>query len=54
MELTPEQLKRLCCPVCHAELQFEPARKAIACLGCARRYPVVDGLPVLIAARSLT
>ena len=44
------QLYRLACPVCHGALVL--AEKAVDCTGCGRRYPVVDGLPVLIGSRS--
>lgn len=35
------------CPVCRAELRDGDAR--LECTGCGRRYPVSDGIPVLIA-----
>ncbi len=38
----------LACPVCHAALALQEA--TIVGLGCDRRYPIVDGLPVLIAS----
>ncbi len=48
--LLAEHLALLVCPVCHAALALE--RQAILCTGCARHYPIVDGLPVLIASRA--
>jgi hypothetical protein len=48
--LTPEDLRLVVCPVCHQALQLEAA--AIQCTGCGRRYPVVDGIPVLLADRA--
>ncbi|WP_213804469.1 Trm112 family protein [Granulicella sp. dw_53] len=45
--LTQQDLLHLACPVCHASLQLEGS--AILCTGCSRRYPVVDGLPVLLS-----
>jgi uncharacterized protein len=38
------------CPVCFAPLRFSDA--AVVCNGCGRSYPVVDGIPVLIAERA--
>jgi uncharacterized protein YbaR (Trm112 family) len=38
------------CPVCYARLHFEEA--AVVCSGCARRYPIDDGIPVLIPQRA--
>ena len=39
------------CPVCHAPLHFGEA--TVTCSGCARVYPVVDGIPVLIPQRAI-
>jgi uncharacterized protein YbaR (Trm112 family) len=44
-------LRWLVCPVCRAELRVEDG--AIGCLGCRRRYPVVDGIPILLADRAI-
>jgi uncharacterized protein YbaR (Trm112 family) len=38
------------CPVCYARLRFEEAK--VVCSGCARTYPIVDGIPVLIPQRA--
>jgi uncharacterized protein len=40
----------LACPVCHGSLSFQET--SVACSSCARVYPVVDGIPVLIPDRS--
>jgi len=48
--LTPEDLSRLVCPVCHQVLRLDAEQ--IVCTGCARRYPIVDGIPVLLAERA--
>jgi len=42
-------LGQLACPVCLGELRLEAGR--LACAGCGRVYPIVDGIPVLIAER---
>jgi uncharacterized protein YbaR (Trm112 family) len=41
----------LVCPVCLAPLRFS---EAVVCTGCARTYPIVDGIPVLIPDRAST
>ncbi|WP_396273766.1 Trm112 family protein [Granulicella aggregans] len=43
------------CPVCKGPLSVEdvPAQQRISCLQCARCYPVIDGLPVLIPERAI-
>ena len=48
-EMRAAVLAMLACPVCRAELRLEDAARAIVCAGCARRFPVADGIPVLIA-----
>jgi uncharacterized protein YbaR (Trm112 family) len=49
--LTAEDMRRIVCPVCHQSLQFEAA--VIRCQGCGKRYPVIDGIPVLLADRAI-
>jgi hypothetical protein len=40
-------LRMLACPVCRAALvTLYPDR--VVCTGCGRRYPVRDGMPVLL------
>jgi uncharacterized protein YbaR (Trm112 family) len=51
MALTQEHLDLLVCPVCFGRLRL--VGETVECLGCRRRYPVVDGLPVLLAARAV-
>jgi uncharacterized protein YbaR (Trm112 family) len=48
--LLATHLSLFICPVCHSSLQL--AQTTIRCTGCDRCYPIVDGLPVLIAARA--
>ena len=48
---TQQDLRTLVCPVCHAALELEA--QAILCTGCGRRYPVVDGIPVLLPERAI-
>jgi uncharacterized protein len=49
--LTAEDLRWVVCPVCHTLLQ--PEAGAVRCQGCGRRYPIIDGIPVLLAGRTL-
>lgn len=48
--LTADDLHWLVCPACREPLRLEPDTSTILCLGCARLYPIVDGLPVLLAS----
>lgn len=54
MRLTQTHLDLLVCPVCHGHLLLDPAPAPafIDCVLCARRYPIVDNLPVLIESRA--
>jgi uncharacterized protein YbaR (Trm112 family) len=49
--MDPVVLRDLACPVCLGVLHA--ADFFLVCAGCGRRYPVVDGIPVLIAARAV-
>ncbi|MGA9673278.1 MAG: Trm112 family protein [Terracidiphilus sp.] len=45
-------LDQLACPVCLGGLRFNEDR--LVCASCGRGYPIVDGIPVLIAERAET
>jgi uncharacterized protein YbaR (Trm112 family) len=45
-------LDQLACPVCFGELRLNASGLRIYCAGCLRVYPLVDGIPVLIAERA--
>jgi len=40
----------LACPFCLGELRWDG--NTVHCTGCGKRYPVVGGIPVLIAERA--
>jgi uncharacterized protein YbaR (Trm112 family) len=42
-------LRLLACPACHAGLAH-PDAETVLCIGCGRRYPIRDGLPVLLVS----
>lgn len=44
--IDPELRALLVCPIDHAELTDEP--ETLVCTACGRRYPVVDGIPVML------
>jgi hypothetical protein len=48
--LIAKDLILLACPVCHQSLQL--GTETVDCQGCARRYPIIDGIPVLLADRA--
>jgi uncharacterized protein YbaR (Trm112 family) len=43
-------VSQLACPACLGDLRLVEDR--LVCAGCGRGYPVVDGIPVLIAERA--
>ncbi|HEV2484832.1 MAG TPA: Trm112 family protein [Terracidiphilus sp.] len=45
-------VSQLACPACLGDLRLAETR--LVCAGCGRGYPVVDGIPVLIAERAET
>jgi uncharacterized protein YbaR (Trm112 family) len=45
----PAVLDQLACPACLGELRLDEAR--LLCASCGRAYPIVGGIPVLIAGR---
>jgi len=44
-------LSQLACPVCLGALSHDESR--LLCVTCGRAYPIVDGIPVLIADRAV-
>ena len=45
--LDPALLEILRCPACR-EPFAEPAPDSLTCTGCGRRYPIRNGIPVLL------
>jgi hypothetical protein len=43
-------LELLACPACQGELSIHEEK--LECSACGRAYPIVDGIPVLIAERA--
>jgi hypothetical protein len=46
------QLDRLACPACLGRLSLAQDEAMLVCAECRRAYPIIDGIPVLIAARA--
>lgn len=47
--LKANDLRWLVCPACRKSLEAEA--DSIRCVGCLRRFPIVDGIPVLLVDR---
>jgi uncharacterized protein len=50
LEFNPAQAAQLACPACGGDLHAHPA--SLVCSACGRAYPILDGIPVLIAERA--
>ncbi|MGH8874215.1 MAG: Trm112 family protein [Acidimicrobiia bacterium] len=46
--IDPDLLEILVCPDCHASLEEREETSLLACTGCGLRYPVRDGIPVML------
>ena len=51
VDLSAEDLRWVVCPVCHQHLQLQNA--TVRCQSCGRRYPIVDGIPILLTDRAI-
>lgn len=48
--IDPELLDLLVCPVDHGDVGLDADR--VVCAECGRAYPIVDGIPVMLAERA--
>ena len=46
-------LELLVCPKCRGHLLHREADNALDCLSCVLRYPIEDGIPVLMSDRGV-
>ncbi len=46
--IDPELLAIMCCPDCHGDLELQEAHARLLCLACGKRYPIRDGIPVML------
>ncbi len=47
-ELSPDLLSLLVCPRCKGKLEPMDDGASLVCRGCRLKYPVVDGIPVML------
>jgi uncharacterized protein len=52
MTLPQELLSILACPKCKGELEFKPEEPSLVCPTCRLRYPVRDGIPIMLVAEA--
>jgi len=48
LSLDPQLLEILVCPNDRGELDHLEAEQILACRGCGYRYPIRDGIPVML------
>jgi uncharacterized protein len=48
MALDERLLAILVCPSCRAPVEEKERRQLVICTGCGLRYPVRDGIPVML------
>jgi uncharacterized protein len=48
VSLDPELLEILVCPNDRGEIEYRESEQIIVCLTCGYRYPVRDGIPVML------
>lgn len=46
--LDRELLSILVCPRCKGDLRYDEDPPSLTCVACAVRYPVRDGIPILL------
>ena len=44
----PELIKLLVCPDCKGAIEYKDRRNLIICTACGLRYPVRDGIPIML------
>ncbi|MGH7775704.1 MAG: Trm112 family protein [Candidatus Dormibacterales bacterium] len=47
-EVPADLLAILACPACHGSLEPAPGGDGLDCAACKLRYPVVDGIPIML------
>lgn len=48
MTLAPQLLEILVCPKCKGPLDYSVAGASLTCAACRLRYPVRDGIPIML------
>ena len=48
-EISDELLEILACPACKGNIEYNQENQKLICIGqCKRRYPIRDGIPVML------
>ncbi len=41
-------LKIMACPLCKTDLRYDNKNQKLICVKCKRKYPIRDGIPVML------
>lgn len=41
-------LKIMACPLCKTDLKYDKKNQKLICIKCKRKYPIRDGIPVML------
>ena len=48
-EISQELLEILACPACKGDIEYDHENQKLICVGeCKRRYPIRNGIPVML------
>ncbi len=48
-EISNELIEILACPACKGDIEYNQENQKLICIGqCRRRYPIRDGIPVML------
>ena len=47
-----ELLEILACPDCKGDVEYDEENQKITCTQCGRKYPVKDGIPVMLESEA--
>lgn len=45
-------LEILACPACKGDIEYDTKNEKITCIDCKRKYPVKDGIPIMLIDES--
>lgn len=48
--LDPQLLQLLACPACGEDVIYKDSK--VVCIGCQRKYPIKDGIPILMVSEA--
>lgn len=54
MDIDPELLEILACPICKESVELTKDKKGLKCVKCKRIYPIRDGIPVMLIEEAYT